>query len=144
MAQKKRGKNTKKQSASKKKVEQVKKDLSQGIGDSIEKVTKALGIKKAVDLFSKGKDCGCEERKQKLNAIFPYKIKPECMTENEYNAFKEMKAGMKKNIITAQERNIIASLHARLFRHKLTVPCSCNKPIWKKWLSDLNTLYGTY
>lgn len=39
---------------------------SKGLGDSIEKVTKATGIKKATDwIFDKlGKDCGCSERKK--------------------------------------------------------------------------------
>ena len=41
---------------------------SKGLGDSIEKVTKATGIKKATDwIFDKlGKDCGCDTRKEKL------------------------------------------------------------------------------
>lgn len=39
------------------------------LGDKIEKVTKATGIKKAVDYVAKktGKDCGCGKRKQSLN-----------------------------------------------------------------------------
>ena len=48
---------------------------SKGLGDSIEKFTKATGIKKVVDTVSKavGKDCGCAKRKDKLNRLFPYK-----------------------------------------------------------------------
>jgi hypothetical protein len=40
-----------------------------GLGDTIEKITTATGIKKAVDTVSKatGKDCGCGKRKEKLN-----------------------------------------------------------------------------
>lgn len=42
---------------------------SKGLGDTIEKITAATGIKKVVDKISEatGKDCGCEERKAKLN-----------------------------------------------------------------------------
>lgn len=40
---------------------------SRGLGDTIEKVTTATGIKKIVEKASKGKDCGCAERKNKLN-----------------------------------------------------------------------------
>jgi len=42
---------------------------SKGLGDTIEKITAATGIKKAVDTVSKatGKDCGCGARKEKLN-----------------------------------------------------------------------------
>lgn len=47
---------------------------SKGLGDSIEKVTKATGIKKVVEAVSKatGKDCGCAKRREKLNQAFPY------------------------------------------------------------------------
>lgn len=42
---------------------------SKGLGDTIEKITTATGIKKVVDKISEatGKDCGCEERKARLN-----------------------------------------------------------------------------
>jgi hypothetical protein len=42
---------------------------SQGLGDTIEKITTATGIKKVVDNVAKatGKDCGCAARKEKLN-----------------------------------------------------------------------------
>jgi hypothetical protein len=47
---------------------------SKGLGDSIEKFTKATGIKKVVDKVSEvtGKDCGCNKRKENLNRLFPY------------------------------------------------------------------------
>jgi hypothetical protein len=44
---------------------------SKGLGDSIEKFTKATGIKKLADKIPGG--CGCNKRKEKLNEIFPYK-----------------------------------------------------------------------
>tara|TARA_R110002020_G_scaffold201190_4_gene403726 strand:- start:1431 stop:1592 length:162 start_codon:yes stop_codon:yes gene_type:complete len=50
------------------------KNKSKGLGDSIEKITKATGIKKVVDKVAKatGKDCGCGKRKETLNRLFPY------------------------------------------------------------------------
>jgi hypothetical protein len=47
---------------------------SRGLGDTIEKVTKATGIKKVVDTVSKatGKPCGCKGRRDTLNRMFPY------------------------------------------------------------------------
>ncbi len=47
---------------------------SKGLGDTIEKVTKATGIKKVVETVAKaaGKDCGCGKRKEALNRAFPY------------------------------------------------------------------------
>jgi hypothetical protein len=48
---------------------------SKGLGDTVEKITEATGIKKVVETISKatGKDCGCGRRKDALNRIFPYK-----------------------------------------------------------------------
>ena len=48
---------------------------SQGLGDDIEKFTKATGIKKMVDTVSKGLNipCSCAARKETLNKILPYK-----------------------------------------------------------------------
>lgn len=47
---------------------------SKGLGDTIEKVTTATGIKKVVDTVSQvtGKPCGCAERRDALNRMFPY------------------------------------------------------------------------
>jgi len=55
----------------------MEKKKSKGLGDSIEKFTKATGIKKVVDTVSKAvdKNCGCEERKDTLNRLFPYDYK---------------------------------------------------------------------
>ena len=49
---------------------------SKGLGDSIEKITKATGVKSIVDAVNKArgvKDCGCGKRKKALNKMFPYK-----------------------------------------------------------------------
>ncbi len=44
---------------------------NKGLGDTIESITTFTGIKKMVDGFSGG-SCGCEDRKNKLNEMFPY------------------------------------------------------------------------
>ena len=47
---------------------------SKGLGDTIEKITTATGIKKLAETITKvtGKDCGCNKRKEALNQKFPY------------------------------------------------------------------------
>jgi len=48
---------------------------SQGLGDSIAKLTHALGIDKLADKVAEAlgeEDCGCERRKDSLNKLFPY------------------------------------------------------------------------
>ena len=61
--------------------ESFNKENTIGLGDLVEKVTEATGIKKAVK-FIAGEDCGCEERKQKMNAIPLLKRRNvNCLTE---------------------------------------------------------------
>jgi len=47
---------------------------SKGLGDTIEKITKATGIKAVVEKVSEvtGKSCGCKQRRDTLNRVFPY------------------------------------------------------------------------
>lgn len=56
------------------------KQPSKGLGDSIAKITHALGIDKVAESVAHllgEEDCGCDERREKLNKIFPYKEIPE-------------------------------------------------------------------
>ena len=54
-------------------------EKSKGLGDSIQKITKATGVKSFTQvlarngIFGKKKDCGCNKRKDQLNKAFPYK-----------------------------------------------------------------------
>ena len=47
-----------------------------GLGDSIERITKATGIHNLAQKGAKAmgkKDCGCGKRRDALNKMFPYK-----------------------------------------------------------------------
>ena len=49
---------------------------SKGLGDSVEKFTKATGIKSLMEISMGAlgkKDCGCNKRREMLNKAFPYK-----------------------------------------------------------------------
>jgi len=54
-------------------------EKSKGLGDTIEKITQATGVKSFTEvlaksgIFGKKKDCGCNKRKDQLNKAFPYK-----------------------------------------------------------------------
>jgi hypothetical protein len=45
---------------------------SKGLGDTVEKIFEATGVKKVVKLIYKDKDCDCDSRINTLNRIFPY------------------------------------------------------------------------
>ena len=48
-----------------------------GLGDTVRLVTEVTGGAKLVDKVSKvtGKPCGCKNRQEKLNEVFPYNEK---------------------------------------------------------------------
>ena len=51
---------------------------SKGLGDTVEKFTKATGIKSLMEISMGAmgkKDCGCNKRKAWLNKQFPYNNK---------------------------------------------------------------------
>ncbi len=67
---------------------------SQGLGDSIAKVTHALGIDKLADKVAKAlgeEDCGCDKRRELLNELIPYK-KPTPDTTYFYKALTDIQA----------------------------------------------------
>ena len=43
-----------------------------GLGDTVEKVLEKTGIAKVVKTIA-GKRCACQQRREKLNKLFPYK-----------------------------------------------------------------------
>lgn len=53
---------------------------SKGLGDTIDKITTATGIKAAVKAVTNAvgiDDCGCEARRNALNEAVPYETKQE-------------------------------------------------------------------
>ena len=104
---------------------------SEGVGDTVEKAFKKVGIDKAAK-FLAGEDCGCDERKKTLNHIFPYQ-KPLCFTEDEYNYLSE-RIG-KINQVTVPEQKELLVIYNRVFKdnRELTSCSSCFlNGVWKK------------
>lgn len=112
---------------------------AQGLGDTIEKVTEATGIK-AVVKFIMGEDCGCEERKAKLNAMFPY-TKPKCLTEDEYN-YLDAFYKANKNIIKPSEQLALLNIFNRVFSQRQE-PSSCASCV-KEMITKLKRVYEEY
>ena len=115
---------------------------SKGLGDTVEKVTKATGLKKATDfIFDKlGMDCGCDKRKEKLNKLFPYK-KPECLTEDEYMILKGFFERVKSNV-SASEQTALLDIYNRVFKQNRQ-PSTCGSCV-KELVNDMKTLFKEY
>ena len=110
---------------------------AKGLGDTIEQITEATGIKTAVKAVF-GDDCGCDARKDKLNKLFPYSRQPECLTEDEIDFLSS--GVLRKTSLNYDQRVRIAEIHSRVFNHKYDVPCTCSPKIWIQWMRELQEL----
>lgn len=112
---------------------------SEGLGDTVEKVLEVTGIAK-VAKWLLGEDCGCEERKEKLNKLFPYK-KPKCLTEDEYN-FLITFYDERSSRLKPTEQASILRIYNRVFgiRQEPTRCADC----WRRILSELEKVIQTY
>jgi len=116
---------------------------AQGLGDTIEQITEVTGIKKVVELFSSvtGIDCGCDERKAKLNKLFPYNGNVNCLTEKDYNTLTEL-IEPSKNTLTPEEQNIISEIYFNVFNYRLQLS-SCGS-CWAGKIEELRKVYNEY
>jgi len=119
------------------------KQKAKGLGDTIEQITEATGIKAAVEMFSKatGIDCGCDERKAKLNQLFSYNRNINCLTEKDYNSLTEL-VDPKKDTLTIEEQSMIAEIYFNVFNYRLQLS-SCGS-CWKGKIDELRKVYDQY
>ena len=112
---------------------------SEGLGDTVEKVLEVTGISK-VAKWLLGEDCKCDERKAKLNELFPYR-KALCLEENEFSYLNEW---FNKNTdrVTPIEQVELFKIHSRVFqvRNELT---SCPSCVLER-INDLRKVYNQY
>ena len=115
---------------------------SKGLGDTIKKITSATKIDKLAKKIAKavGKDdCGCDERQEKLNKMFPYKTE-----EREYDedspmhlkqeilcVWEKIKDGQAPDVETKKR---FVELYNTIYKtkYKPTTNCgSCLHTMWK-------------
>jgi len=83
------------------------------LGDTIEKITEATGIKAVVEAVA-GDDCGCAKRKEWLNKRFPY---AETMSDKDKEAFKTiLKPAKERNKLYAGEMQLVVDMYERVFK----------------------------
>lgn len=119
------------------------KKQAQGLGDTIEQITTATGIKKVVEVFSKatGLDCGCDKRKETLNKLFPYNSNINCLTESDYNLLTTF-LEPNKNTLTPEEQSILSDIYYNVFNYRLQLS-SCGS-CWKGKIDELRKVYNEY
>ena len=97
---------------------------NKGLGDSLENVLKVTGIDKVAKKVL-GDDCGCEERKEALNKMFPY-AKVRQFTEDEMSIYESVIPRI-KGTISGQDQATLVKLYNKVFNsNKKTSSCgSC-------------------
>lgn len=118
---------------------------SEGLGDTLEKVFKATGVKKVVDLFMNGKDCGCNDRRIKLNELFPYSKKAKCLEEDEYYYLKDFFARVGDTVIK-EDVNRLKLIHQRVFGFtpKICVSCRSGARVIKTVMDRFKKIVALY
>ena len=88
---------------------------SKGLGDTLENVFKATKIDKLASAML-GDDCGCKERKEQLNQLFPYIKNVRQFTEDEIKIYDEVMPTVEKHKrVTPEQKTIIDTLYSRVF-----------------------------
>ena len=115
---------------------------SKGLGDTIKKFTSATNIDNLAKKIAKavGKDdCGCDERQEKLNKMFPYKTEEREYDENSPMYLKQeilcvwekIKDGQAPDVETKKR---FVELYNTIYKtkYKPTTNCgSCLHTMWK-------------
>lgn len=110
-----------------------------GIGDVVEKVLKKTGVSR-IAKFILGDDCGCDERRDTLNKMFPFKnIK--CLNETEFNYLYEFFKERRTRLTYKQQKEILG-IYNRVFNTKHTIS-NCGS-CYRAKVQELNKLYKEY
>lgn len=126
--------------ASSEAIEVDKEEVSEpkGLGDVVEAVTEATGIKKLVKWVA-GNDCGCDERKFRLNKMFPKK--PLCLNQYEYTELDTFFRDAKGKVNIVEQRKLL-KIHNRVFQRNAK-ESSCASCV-RGMVADLRRIYNEY
>ena len=111
-----------------------------GLGDVVENITKATGIKKVVEAITD--DCGCEERKEKFNKYNIWGRKRlNCISEEDYNWYVDNNI-KKKSKWKFDEIQKLVSVYNSIFNTKVK-PSSCSSCV-RSYQENLNKYIEIY
>lgn len=112
---------------------------SKGLGDTVEKVFEKTGVAK-VAKWALGEDCGCDERKEKLNKLFHYP-KVNCLTEKEFNYLTPLVGKLNKVEPDVQEK--LLAIFNRVFNQN-EVLTNCGQCFLNNVWKQLEKVYKQY
>lgn len=106
-----------------------------GLGDIVEAVTEATGIKKAVEAITD--DCGCAARKEKLNKLFPRRKLNDL--SNEAYIVLDTFFNKKQSTINRVEQSMLLEIYNDVFNAKREMS-SCS-PCVASMVKELRQIY---
>lgn len=120
------------------------KKQSKGLGDNIKNALEVTGINKIVEVFLDGKDCGCNERQDKLNLLFPKRrLKARCLTEQEFNEWSEFKQ-VRTLKLSADQVKYVINLYASVFNATPFNCPTCSPKVILEQIDRLDKVHETY
>jgi len=114
---------------------------SKGLGDTVEKVLQATGIDKVVK-FIAGEDCGCNERKARLNALIPYK-QPLCLLEEEHAFLKHFLVPENMNYPKPTHALELFRIYDRVMQNKAKTNTTCND-CYRRIVKEMKQIMNEY
>jgi hypothetical protein len=104
-----------------------------GLGDVVESITQATGIDKVAKAIL-GDDCGCEERKEKLNQLFPFgKRVRQCLTDEQRQYLTTFFKTQPTQIYPIQQREL-SNIYKDVYGFTVDTTCSS---CWRDVLKEL-------
>lgn len=120
------------------------KQQSKGLGDTIENFTEATGIKKVVKAIA-GDDCGCNERKEKLNKLLPYRLKVVNCPNDEQIEWYSNFIKIRTLTISDEQRKQICLYYSEIFNVPYFEPCvNCSPKPYIKMIEELDKVFKEY
>jgi len=114
-------------------------EVSHNIGGRVESLLEATGIAKVVKFLS-GYDCGCDERKKKLNAMFTYKVN--CLNEEEFTYLDEFFKGNPSSVQPSQYREV-TKIASRVLNKRIEPSMGCGGCV-RDVVKQMKQIYETY
>jgi hypothetical protein len=118
---------------------------AKGLGDTIEQITTATGIKAVVDKISEvtGIDCGCDNRKEALNKLWSYRSTENktlnCLSEDSIAFLKDFLINPPEQLtIKSQER--LKAIYKEVFNLNFQ-STSCGS-CWRDMIRELQQVYN--
>tara|TARA_R110000765_G_scaffold26301_1_gene64258 strand:- start:220 stop:726 length:507 start_codon:yes stop_codon:yes gene_type:complete len=114
-----------------------------GLGDVVEKITEATGIK-AVTKAIFGEDCGCDGRKESLNGLMPFGIKAvECVDESDFVYLKSFFSKTRTRIDRDNQVRL-TDIFNHVFAKNMVPPSGCATCSKSGFVKAINALHAYY